>query len=151
MCICVVLVPVYGNSMYMLVLMCSLYSTSVYCLSWWWKAGCEIPGQLIDFWNKSGLQFAGLMKTKSCVVSVQQWQDWNVFTISIKKYLLKFKVDILSIIVRKMRDEEVEVWKLLIANLISKHQNKMSAKKLPFSEIYIKNLPVSEFSLTNYI
>ena len=69
------------------------------------------------------------------------------FTISIKKYLLEFKVDILSIKVRKMRDEEVEVWKLLIANLISKHQKQMSAKKLPFSEIYIKNLPVSEFSL----
>ena len=48
-----------------------------------------------------------------------------------------------------MRDEEVEVWKLLIANLISKHQKQMSAKKLPFSEIYIKNLPVSEFSLLN--
>jgi len=31
------------------------------------------------------------------------------FTISIKKYLLEFKVDILSIKVRKMRDEEVEV------------------------------------------
>jgi len=78
------------------------------------------------------------METKSSSVSVQQWQDKNVFTISIKKYLLTFKVDIVSITVRKMQDEEVKVWKLLIANLISRRQKQMSAKKLPISEIYKK-------------
>ena len=35
--------------------------------------------------------------------------ECSTMTISIKEYLLKFKVDILSIIGRKMRDEEVQI------------------------------------------
>ena len=71
-------------------------------------------------------------------VSVQQWQEWNIITISIENYLTFIKFDILSNIERKMRDEEIEVWKLLIANLISWLQNKMSAQKWSECEIYIK-------------
>ena len=53
----------------------------------------------------------------------------------------------LSIIERKLRNEEIEVCKLLIAILISRLQNKMSAQKWSFSEIYIKKWSDSEFSL----
>jgi len=42
-------------------------------------------------------------------VSVNNDKIKNVFTISIENYLMFCKVDILSIIERKMRDKEVEV------------------------------------------
>ena len=48
---------------------------------------------------------------------------------------------------RKMRDEEIEVCKLLIAILISEHRNKMSAQKWSECEIYIKKWSECEFSL----
>ena len=68
------------------------------------------------------------------------------FCESIKTYLKFCKVGMLSIIERKLRDEEIEVCKLLIAILISRLQNKMSAQKWSFSEIYIKKWSDSEFS-----
>ena len=52
----------------------------------------------------------------------------------------------LSIIERKLRDEEVEVCQLLIATLISRLKNKMSAQKWSFCEIYIKKWSDCEFS-----
>ena len=55
----------------------------------------------------------------------------NVFTISVENYLMFCKVDILLIIERKMRDEEVEVWKILIANSISRLRKKISAQNKP--------------------
>ena len=60
------------------------------------------------------------------------------------------KVGILSIIARKKWDEEVEVWKLLIANLISKLRKKMSAQNKPECEIY-KKKPECEFFLMENI
>ena len=62
----------------------------------------------------------------------------NVFTIIIENYLMFCKVEILSIKERKMRDEEVEVFKILIGNLISKLRKKMSAQNKPECEIYKK-------------
>ena len=46
-----------------------------------------------------------------------------------------------------MRDEEIEVCKLLIPILISKLRNKMSAQKWSECEIYIKKWSECEFSL----
>ena len=46
-----------------------------------------------------------------------------------------------------MRDEEIEVCKLLIAILISRLRNKMSAQKWSECEIYIKKWSECEFSL----
>ena len=46
-----------------------------------------------------------------------------------------------------MRDEEIEVCKLLIAILISKLRNKISAQKWSECEIYIKKWSECEFSL----
>ena len=46
-----------------------------------------------------------------------------------------------------MRDEEIEVCKLLIEILIRRQRNKMSAQKWSFSEIYIKKWSDCEFSL----
>ena len=53
----------------------------------------------------------------------------------------------LSIIERKIRDEEIEVCKLLIAILKSRLRNKMSAQKWSECEIYIKKWSECEFSL----
>ena len=47
---------------------------------------------------------------------------------------------------RKIRDEEIEVCKLLIAILISRLRNKMSAQKWSECEIYIKKWSECEFS-----
>jgi len=56
------------------------------------------------------------------------------------------KVGIVSIIARKKWDEEVEVWKLLIAILNIRLRKKMSAQNKPECEIY-KKKPECEFSL----
>jgi len=48
---------------------------------------------------------------------------------SIENYLWFCKVGMLSIKERKMRDEEIEVCKLLIAILMSRLRNKISAQK----------------------
>ena len=74
------------------------------------------------------------------VFNNQQWQEWNIFAISTENCLMFCKVKILSNIERKMRDEELKVWKLLIANLISWLQNKMSAQKWSECEIYIQKV-----------
>jgi len=46
-----------------------------------------------------------------------------------------------------MRDEEVEVWKLLIVNMISRLRKKMSAQNKPERGYCIKNKPERGFSL----
>ena len=50
-----------------------------------------------------------------------------------------------------MRDEEIEVCKLLIAILISRLRNKMSAQKWSFCEINIKKWSDCEFSHSLFI
>ena len=49
-----------------------------------------------------------------------------------------------------MQDEDVEVWNLLIENLISKYRKKMSAQNQPEREICIKKARTWIFSKSKY-